>query len=87
MARSRKNAPPEKGGRAVDMLVSKLRKLIEPDPQNPQIILSIKFRGYVLAPDLRGNLRTAVTGELSKGLPKRNSRPRVRLGQELVAAK
>lgn len=43
---------PDRGGKALDMAVSKLRKIIEPDPQHPQIILSVRGRGFKLAPDI-----------------------------------
>ncbi len=39
-------------GKAIDMAVSKLRKIIEPDPQHPQIILSVRGHGFKLAPDI-----------------------------------
>lgn len=39
------------GGRAVDMTVRRLRKLIEPDPSCPQIIISIRGIGWILAKD------------------------------------
>ena len=39
-------------GKAIDMAISKLRKLIEPDPQQPQVILSVRGCGFKLAPDI-----------------------------------
>ena len=84
---NRKVLAPERGGKAIDMLVFYLRKFIEPDPQNPQIILSIQARGYVLAPDLRGSPKTTITRRFSRGLPSRNSRPRIRLSQEVVTVR
>jgi len=39
------------GGRAVDMAVRRLRKLIEPDPSCPQIIIAIHQIGWILAKD------------------------------------
>ena len=84
---NRRVLAPEKGGKAIDMLVCHLRKLIEPDPQDPQIILSIHARGYVLAPDLQGSLKTTITRRFSRGLPSQNSRPRLGLGQEVVTVR
>jgi len=37
------------GGRAVDMAVTRLRRLIEPDTSCPQIIISIHGTGWILA--------------------------------------
>ena len=39
------------GGRAVDMTVRRLRKLIEPDPSCPQIIIAVHKIGWILAKD------------------------------------
>ncbi len=36
-------------GRAIEMAISKLRKIIEPNPQHPQIILSVRGQGFKLA--------------------------------------
>ncbi len=35
--------------RAVDMLVSRLRRKIEPDPENPSFVKTVRNAGYVLA--------------------------------------
>ena len=39
-------------GKAFDMAVCKLRKIIEPDPRHPQIILSVRGHGFKLAPHI-----------------------------------
>lgn len=41
-----------KRGKAIDMAVSKLRRIIESDPRQPQIILSVRGHGFKLAPDI-----------------------------------
>ena len=38
--------------RAIDVQVSRLRKLIEPDPANPRFIQTVWGFGYVYVPDL-----------------------------------
>jgi len=45
--------------RAIDVQVSRLRKLIEPDPANPRFIQTVWGFGYVYVPDLA----TTVEGE------------------------
>ena len=37
--------------RAIDVQVSRLRKLIEPDPANPRYIQTVWGFGYVFVPD------------------------------------
>lgn len=44
--------PSDQGGKAVDMAISKLRKIIESNPRRPQIILSVRGSGFKLAPDI-----------------------------------
>ena len=44
--------PAEEGGKTFDVTVSKLRKVIEFDPAHPQIIISVRGRGWKLAGDL-----------------------------------
>ena len=34
--------------RAIDMLISRLRRKIEPDPENPQLIKTVRNAGYIL---------------------------------------
>jgi two-component system OmpR family response regulator len=41
--------PAEEGGKTFDVNVGKLRKIIEPDPSQPQIILSVRGIGWKLA--------------------------------------
>ncbi len=38
-------------GRAVDVQVTRLRRKIEPDPQNPRYLQTVRGVGYMLAPD------------------------------------
>jgi len=38
-------------GRAIDMAMTRLKRLIEPDPSNPQIITSVHGTGWILAKD------------------------------------
>ncbi len=38
-------------GRAIDMAVTRLRRIIESDPSNPQIIISVPGTGWILAKD------------------------------------
>jgi len=38
-------------GRAIDMAVTRLRRLIEPDPSNPKIITVVHGTGWILAKD------------------------------------
>jgi DNA-binding response OmpR family regulator len=46
--------PANEGGKTFDVNVSKLRKIIEPDPTNPRIIRSVRGAGWKLAIDLAG---------------------------------
>jgi len=39
------------GGKAVDMAVTRLRRIIEPDPSNHQIIIAVYGTGWMLAKD------------------------------------
>lgn len=41
--------PAFEGGKTFDVSISKLRKIIEPDPANPQIILSVRGVGWKLS--------------------------------------
>ena len=38
--------------RAVDVLVTRLRRKIEQDPKNPRYLLTVRGKGYTLRPDL-----------------------------------
>jgi len=40
------------GGKTFDVNISKLRKQIEPEPENPRIILSVRGKGWKLARDV-----------------------------------
>lgn len=42
----------KEGGKTFDVNVSKLRKIIEPNPARPQIITSVRGVGWKLAPDV-----------------------------------
>ena len=42
---------PDQLGKTFDVTVSKLRKVIEPDPAHPQIIISVRGQGWKLAAD------------------------------------
>lgn len=42
---------PEEGGKTFDVNISKLRKIIEPEPSKPQIIISVRGVGWKLALD------------------------------------
>lgn len=44
----------QEGGKTFDVNVGKLRKVIEPDPANPQIIISVRGIGWKLAKDIIG---------------------------------
>jgi two-component system phosphate regulon response regulator OmpR len=39
-------------GRAVDVQVTRLRRKIEPDPQAPRYLQTVRGIGYMLTPDL-----------------------------------
>jgi two-component system phosphate regulon response regulator OmpR len=39
-------------GRAVDVQVTRLRRKIEPNPQNPRYLRTVRGVGYMLAPDV-----------------------------------
>jgi two-component system alkaline phosphatase synthesis response regulator PhoP len=43
--------PAQHGGKTFDVNISKLRKIIEPDPQKPRIIVSVRGVGWKLASD------------------------------------
>jgi len=49
--------------RASDVQVSRLRKLIEPDPANPRYIQTVWGFGYVFVPDGKGVEAKGVTGD------------------------
>lgn len=44
--------PAAHGGKTFDVNIGKLRKLIEPDPRNPRIIVSVRGVGWKLASEL-----------------------------------
>lgn len=44
--------PAAHGGKTFDVNIGKLRKIIEPDPHNPKIIVSVRGVGWKLAPEL-----------------------------------
>jgi DNA-binding response OmpR family regulator len=44
-------SPKDKSTKTFDVTVSKLRKVIEPDPAHPQIIISVRGQGWKLAAD------------------------------------
>jgi DNA-binding response OmpR family regulator len=39
--------------RSIDNLVSRLRKKIEPDPERPRVIKTVRGVGYALATDVK----------------------------------
>ncbi|MFC1737546.1 helix-turn-helix domain-containing protein [Planctomycetota bacterium] len=45
-------SPAEEGGRTFDVNMSKLRRVIEPDSKNPQIIKCVRGEGWILARDV-----------------------------------
>ena len=47
--------------RAIDVQVSRLRKLVEPDPANPRYIQTVWGFGYVYVPDERRESRQPTT--------------------------
>ncbi len=47
--------------RAIDVQVSRLRKLVEPDPTKPRYIQTVWGRGYVFVPDVAGDSRSIQT--------------------------
>ena len=40
--------------RTIDVQVGRLRKKLEPDPESPEIIKSVRGAGYVLTPSAEG---------------------------------
>ncbi len=53
---------PKEGGKTIGMAVSKLRKLIEPAPANPQIIVAVRGMGWKLAREAIGYADKNKTG-------------------------
>ena len=53
LARGREHGPFD---RAIDVQVSRLRKLVEPDPQNPRYLQTVWGFGYVFVPDEPGGI-------------------------------
>jgi two-component system, OmpR family, response regulator len=47
-------------GRSIDVLVSRIRRKIEADPQNPSIIKTVRAGGYVFTPKVEVVARSAV---------------------------
>jgi two-component system torCAD operon response regulator TorR len=41
----------EENGKAIDMAITRLRRIIEPNPSNPQIIITVHRIGWMLASD------------------------------------
>ena len=41
--------------RSIDVLIGRLRKKIEPDPKNPEIIKTVRGTGYIFATDVRSS--------------------------------
>src|SRR3954464_12335073 len=60
--------------RAIDVQVSRLRKLIEPDPSNPRYIQTVWGFGYVFMPDAEAEPQAPGAGENAPGA-KRGASP------------
>ena len=45
---------PDAFDRAIDVRITRIRRKIEPDPDNPRIIRTVRGAGYVFSPDPEG---------------------------------
>lgn len=43
--------PPDDGGKSIDMVISQVRKLIENNSKKPEIIITIRKKGWMLMPE------------------------------------
>ena len=62
------NRPYDASGRTIDVLISRLRRKLEDDPQNPELIVTLRGQGYTLFTGRQQHRAHAVRASVARDL-------------------